>query len=94
MTSNVNFKPDFSFGNLITIGMLVVSIAGGWALLSTTVKANTARIERIEAQQEAQRTTSSQVQLEVVKALTELQTDVRYLRQAVDAFTKQNVDRQ
>ena len=86
---NIKFNTEVSITGLITILTLIVSLAGGWALLSTNVKSNADRIAALELRTSKAADDDRTAQLELVKTLTELQTDVRYLRQAVDTFTKQ-----
>lgn len=86
---NIKFNTEVSITGLITILILIVSLTGGWALLSTNVKSNADRIAVLELRTSKAADDDRTAQLELVKTLTELQTDVRYLRQAVDTFTKQ-----
>lgn len=92
----IKFNPEISVTSLITILTLVVSVVGGWTLLSASVNASAARIDTLERKFEeaattalAQREAAVAAQLDLTRTLTELQTDVRYLREAVDALVKQ-----
>ena len=76
--------PDISVGNLITIGGLIVGQirqwAVGWQKVYSTLEDHARRLAALEtAERERQVDRVSQVQL-----LTELRSDLKYLRAAVE----------
>lgn len=95
--SSVKFSPEISLGGVVTILTLLVSIAAGWTVLSATVEANANRIVALERRADAvetavsnQREQALQVQIDLARTLTELQSDMRYLRRSVDHLTQQS----
>ena len=85
----IDFK--ISIGNILTIGSVVVGLTIGWQTLASGVQTNAAdilkldgrvskqddRIERLIVELQAYR-------LSETTLLTELRTDMRYLREAID----------
>jgi hypothetical protein len=88
----VQFNPEVNYGHLLTLAVLLVSLIGGWFMLTTTVTANTSRIDRHElaiseltATVAADRAADTARQIELVRTLTQMQADLGYLRQHLDA---------
>lgn len=95
----VEFTPQFSVGNVITIVALVCSLAGGYATIRAITSVNSARLDVLERQLDMAvkdaRTASERAdrnQLELVRTLSAMQADVRYLRQTVESLTGQGAD--
>lgn len=89
----VRFSPDFTVGNIITLLVLAVSVIGGWFTLHNSVSANTLAIENnsqaireVRGDVRTLETSALTSQVELTRILTELQADVRYLRQTIDAL--------
>ncbi len=87
----VRFDPQVSLGSLITTMTLVAGIALGWQSLAASVAVNQQDIARVAAAtaNNAQRLDSLNKEeldrrVQLTKMLAELQTDLRYLRAAVD----------
>ncbi len=83
----VEFTPTFSFGNMAAIVTLFITLAGsaltGYGMIAT----NNVRIEAIKEDVDAMledRDRDRTIQLEMVRTLTAMQSDIRYLRQTVE----------
>ena len=86
----INWKPDFSFGNILTIATLDIGLVIGWQTLVGEVKANTEDIsaldERVTDQEKRFNAWVQNEQLERIRQteiLTELRTDLKYLRETL-----------
>lgn len=85
----IDFK--ISLGNILTIGSVIIGLTIGWQTLASGVQANSADIikldARVGAQAERLDRTITELQayrLSETSLLTELRTDMRYLREAID----------
>lgn len=86
----VELSPTLSLGNVLTIITLILSLAGTWVVLSSDVAKNSARLDALQMQvQEAKDAAKEQAnsQIEAVELMTQMRTDIRYLRQAVERLT-------
>jgi|GEM_PF-3634652 len=88
---HIGFKKEFSLGNLLSIITIVASLFVAWKTLTGTVEANSkeighldARLSRLEDQFELAMTKITDERVEQTKRLSEIGTDLRLLRQAVD----------
>lgn len=89
-------KPDWidfkiSLGNILTIGSVVIGLTIGWQTLAAGVQSNSNDImkldSRVSAQGDRLDRTITELQayrLSETTLLTELRTDMRYLREAID----------
>jgi hypothetical protein len=80
-----------SIGNLLTIGSVIIGLTIGWQTLAAGVQANAKDIIRLDAQVDLQsvRLEKTLAELQAYRItetniLTELRTDMRYLREAID----------
>ena len=89
-------KPDWidfkiSLGNILTIGSVIIGLTIGWQTLAAGVQSNSNDIlkldGRVSAQADRLDRTITELQayrLSETTLLTELRTDMRYLREAID----------
>lgn len=82
---------EISLGNLLSMLTMIVGLAIGWQTIVSTTTANATAISKLDqrltkAEEKVDNTltTIAGDRVELTKALTELQADLRYLRQAVD----------
>jgi hypothetical protein len=77
-----------SLGNILTIASVIVGLTTGWMTLASGVQQNSADILKIDGRVSAQAdrtiTELQAYRLSETTLLTELRTDMRYLREAVD----------
>jgi DNA anti-recombination protein RmuC len=91
----VKFNADLSLGNIITILTLIIGFSAGWQSLNSDVQASKSavtslaqRVATVESKMEASSNASNDEKVKLAAALTQLQTDVQYLRVAVDELKK------
>lgn len=82
-----SFNPQISVGNLLSIATVIVGIAMGWQAISSTVDNITTRVLKLELEAEKIQDKVTLNELTTQKALTEIQTDMRYVRQSLDTLT-------
>jgi peptidoglycan hydrolase CwlO-like protein len=87
----VNFRPDLSFGNIITIVTMIVGLTIGWQVMASDVKENRtdltkleSRVTNTETKLEKLVNDASEQRVQLTTVLTELRADMRYLRQSMD----------
>lgn len=92
----IRFRPDLSFGNIITIVTVIVGLTVGWQVMAADVRSNRANIDTLDLRVTAtERRLSdtldrmSEERVQMTQILTELRADVRYLRLAVDELKGQ-----
>jgi hypothetical protein len=80
-----------SLGNILTIASVIVGLTTGWMTLASGVQQNSADILKIDGRVSAQAdrldrtiTELQAYRLSETTLLTELRTDMRYLREAID----------
>lgn len=85
----LDFK--ISLGNILTIGSVIIGLTIGWQTLAAGVQTNSNDIlkldSRVNAQGDRLDRTITELQayrLSETTLLTELRTDMRYLREAID----------
>lgn len=85
----IDFK--ISIGNILTIGSVVVGLSIGWQTLASGVQTNASDILKLDARVTAQGDKLERLfgelqayRLSETTLLTELRTDMRYLREAID----------
>lgn len=85
----IDFK--ISLGNILTIGSVIIGLTIGWQTLAAGVQSNSNDIlkldSRVSAQGDRLDRTITELQayrLSETTLLTELRTDMRYLREAID----------
>lgn len=85
----IDFK--ISLGNILTIGSVVIGLTIGWQTLASGVQTNASDIQKLDARVNKQddRIERLIVELQAYRLsettlLTELRTDMRYLREAID----------
>lgn len=79
-----SFFSDLSARDALAILVLICGLAGTWATSLVSIRENTRRIAAIETSRTEQQDLLATSQIELVRQLTELQTEVRYLRNAVE----------
>lgn len=91
----IEFDPKLSIGNVVTIAMLALSLAGGWFTLVGTMSANakdiqnvTERVSAIEANITEMVRQLNAEKVDQTRILTQLQTDMSYTREAVDEIRR------
>lgn len=75
-------QPSVSLGNLITIGVLLASVAGGWAKIESGLAAHERRIAELE---ESDKETRAR-EIDQIRLLAEMSADLRYLRAAFERY--------
>lgn len=85
----IDFK--ISIGNILTIGSVVVGLSIGWQTLTSGVQTNASDILKLDARVTTQGDKLERLIVELqayrlseTTLLTELRTDMRYLREAID----------
>lgn len=85
----IDFK--ISVGNILTIGSVIIGLTIGWQTLASGVQTNAADILKLDARvsKQDERLERLIVELQAYRLsettlLTELRTDMRYLREAID----------
>ena len=80
-----------SLGNILTIASVIVGLTTGWMTLASGVQQNSADILKVDGRVSAQAdrldrtiTELQAYRLSEATLLTELRTDMRYLREAID----------
>ena len=80
-----------SLGNILTIGSVIVGLSIGWQTLASGVQTNASDILKLDARvnKQDERVERLIVELQAYRLsettlLTELRTDMRYLREAID----------
>ena len=85
----IDFK--ISIGNILTIGSVIIGITIGWQTLASGVQTNATDILKLDARgnKQDERVERLIIELQAYRLsettlLTELRTDMRYLREAID----------
>lgn len=85
----IDFK--ISIGNILTIGSVVVGLSIGWQTMASGVQTNASDILKLDARVTTQGDKLERLIVELqayrlseTTLLTELRTDMRYLREAID----------
>ena len=80
-----------SLGNILTIGSVVIGLTIGWQTLASGVQTNAADIQKLDTRvnDQGDRLDTLMTELQTNRInetalLTELRTDMRYLREAID----------
>lgn len=80
-----------SLGNILTIGSVIIGLSIGWQTLASGVQTNASDILKLDARvnKQDERVERLIVELQAYRLsettlLTELRTDMRYLREAID----------
>jgi hypothetical protein len=91
------FKSDISLGNVLTIVAMTVAVAMGWQALSSAVAEMDRKVlrveqkaDKIEGESERLRDKVESRELATQRSVTEIQTDLRYVRQSLDYLVRQN----
>lgn len=91
----IDWKFDVSLGNMISVATIIVSITAGWVALQSQSEAQADRLTKLEtrvsgaenrAELSAREAQTERVRL--TEILSELRTDIRYLRRAVEQSQK------
>lgn len=87
----LEFDPKFSIGNVVTVGLLIISLVGGWFTLTGNVTTNAREIVNVSSRvTELEKSVAALVRdlqsdkLDQTRILTQLQTDMSYTRAAVE----------
>lgn len=93
----VSWQPEISLGNMISVITTIVFITTTWVTLQSDVKAQSSRIDKIEARvakgedDDKQRdVVLSTERLRQTEILAEMRADLRYLRAAVETAQRQS----
>jgi len=80
-----------SLGNILTIGSVIIGLTIGWQTLSSGVQTNANDIQKLDTRvnDQGDRLDTLMTELQTNRInetalLTELRTDMRYLREAID----------
>jgi TolA-binding protein len=80
-----------SLGNILTIGSVIIGLTIGWQTLASGVQTNAADIQKLDTRvnDQGDRLDTLMTELQTNRInetalLTELRTDMRYLREAID----------
>lgn len=80
-----------SLGNILTIGSVIIGLTIGWQTLAAGVQSNTNDIQKLDTRvnDQGDRLDTLMTELQTNRInetalLTELRTDMRYLREAID----------
>ena len=80
---------DISLGNILTIATVIVGLSAGW----TQLKADQASIQkdqqRVEIALTSRLAALEQERVQNAQSLTEMRTDIRYMRQAMERMEQQ-----
>ena len=94
----IDFK--ISLGNILTIGSVVVGLTIGWQTLAAGVQTNATDIAKLDSRVTLQSDRIDKILTELqayrlseTTLLTELRTDMRYLREAIDQIRSSNSTR-
>lgn len=88
-----SFSPQISVGNLLSIATVIVGLAMGWQALSSSVAEMERKVTKIEIEADKLRDHVTANELTTQKTLTEIQTDMHYVRQALDQLTRSVIQR-
>lgn len=87
----LEFDPKFSIGNVVTVGLLVLSLVGGWFTLTGNVSTNAKEIASVSQRVSVLESSLAELirglgndKVEQTRILTQLQTDMSYTRAAVE----------
>jgi hypothetical protein len=91
------FKSDISLGNVLTMIAMAVAVAMGWQALTSAVAEMDRKVTRveqkadkIEGEAERLRDKVESRELATQRAVTEIQTDLRYVRQSLEYLVRAN----
>lgn len=92
---HLEFDPKFSIGNVITVGMLIVSLVIGWGTLTSSVSSNAQEIKQVSTRVSVLETGLATLirelaneKVDQARILTQLQTDMSYTRVAVEKLER------
>jgi hypothetical protein len=92
---HLEFDPKFSIGNVITVGMLIVSLVIGWGALTSSVTSNAQEIQQVSTRVSVLETGLAALirelaseKVDQARILTQLQTDMSYTRVAVEKLER------
>lgn len=92
--TKIDWKWDLSIGQVITVVSVVFTIGAGWSTVNARVDAHEHRLnaltkqaDELKSSDDARRLEDTRERVAIARALTELQTDVRLLRQAFERRT-------
>ncbi len=85
-------EKKISLGHIVTILTVIVGLGIGWQALAGETAQNTKDNERQDASLSAISATINADRLEQQKLLTEMRTDIRYLRRDVEAKKRMEDD--
>ena len=87
----LEFDPKFSIGNVVTVGLLIISLVGGWFTLTGNVNTNAKEITSVSIRVTNLETSVADLvrqlsseKVDQTRILTQLQTDMSYTRAAVE----------
>lgn len=87
----LEFDPKFSLGNIVTVGLLIISLVGGWFNLTNGVGTNAKEIDAVKTRVSHIESSLADLirglgsdKIEQTRILTQLQTDMSYTRAAVE----------
>jgi len=78
------WRPDFSLGNLITIGTLAVGVIASWQSVSTKVASLERDVSILSGKLQDQQKEFQTDKLLNTRIMAEMQTDLRYMRGQLD----------
>ena len=91
----IKWRPEISFGQVITLATMLIGAAIAWQTIVLRVEANAKDIAslsvRVDKQEVVVQRALAEAQadrLSQTEILTELRTDIRYLRSAIDTLAK------
>ncbi len=77
-------RPEISVGNIITIIGLAIGLIGGWLQLQSVQDDHGRRIVKLEEQSQKARDN----ELETVRFVAEIRSDIKYLRNALERIER------
>ncbi|WP_319495996.1 hypothetical protein [uncultured Cohaesibacter sp.] len=95
----IRFNSDLSLGNLLTLLTLLVGMASGWQIMASSIQENrrmidtlSTRIEKSEGKIDTTIKNLSDERVELARALAELKTELRNLKDAVASLSERRPD--
>ncbi len=79
-----SWKSEVSLGNILTALTLVVTLAVTWGIVTNRVDAQEMRLQELTERVRAVDADAQRERVRLTELLTELRTDVRYLRAIVE----------
>lgn len=87
--TGISFERKISTGHILTMVVMISGLVVGWFTLVADTKANTSEIVRHDARITRLETAGEADRLQQTKLLTEMQVDLRYMRQAIEQLQRQ-----